>query len=58
MEFREKLSTANYVGKKRYAAERDGNSSKFQEDVEKFRKAYGLDSAPKVQKNCGGLENA
>lgn len=42
MEFKEKLSTANYVGKKRWLAERIGNSNKFQEDIDKFRASNGL----------------
>lgn len=43
MEYREKLSTANYVGKKRWLAEKTGNPNKFQEAIDKFRLSNGLE---------------
>lgn len=43
MEYRERLSKDNYVGKKRDYAERIGSPNKFQEAIDKFRAANGLE---------------
>lgn len=48
MERREKLATANYVDKKRDYAERIGSPNKFQEAIDKFRKANGMESEYKA----------
>lgn len=54
MECREKLSTANYVGKKRYQAEKAGNPNKFRDDIDKFRKSNGLKPEYKAGGRCEG----
>lgn len=43
MEGREKFSPTYYVGKKRDYAERIGSPNKFQEAIDKFRTANGLE---------------
>jgi len=54
MERGEKYSTAYYVSKKRDYAERIGNPNKFQEAIDKFRQANGLEPEYKALGRCEG----